>query len=63
VDADYENWAPHVMSGGLLGIHDVFPDPAHGGQAPYEVYRRALRSGAFAQESTTGSLRVLRRVG
>jgi predicted O-methyltransferase YrrM len=63
VDADYEGWAPHVMPGGLLVIHDVFPDPADGGQAPYEVYRRALRSGAFAEDSTTGSLRVLRRVG
>lgn len=63
VDADYEGWAPHVMPGGLLVIHDVFPDPAQGGQAPYEVYRRALRSGAFASESATGSLQVLRRVG
>jgi predicted O-methyltransferase YrrM len=63
VEADYEGWAPHVMPGGLLVIHDVFPDPAQGGQAPYEVYRRALRSGAFALESTTGSLQVLRRVG
>jgi predicted O-methyltransferase YrrM len=61
VDADYEGWAPHVMPGGLLAIHDVFPDPAQGGQAPYEVYRRALGSGTFAQHSATGSLQVLRR--
>jgi predicted O-methyltransferase YrrM len=63
VDADYEGWAPHVMPGGLLAIHDVFADPAEGGQAPYEVYRRALASGAFTQASATGSLQVLRRVG
>ncbi|MHC0432188.1 class I SAM-dependent methyltransferase [Streptomyces sp. O3] len=60
---DYEGWAPHVAEGGLLVIHDVFPDPADGGQAPYRVYRRALESGAFTETSVTGSLRVLRRTG
>ncbi|MFI0939481.1 class I SAM-dependent methyltransferase [Streptomyces sp. NPDC021020] len=60
--ADYEGWAPHVAPGGLLAIHDVFPDPADGGQAPYRVYLRALESGEFAEESVTGSLRLLRRV-
>ncbi len=34
------------MPGGLLAIHDVFPDPADGGRPPYEIYRRALASGA-----------------
>ena len=63
--ADYAGWAPLVAPGGLLAIHDVFPDPADGGQAPYRIYRRALESGGFeedAQLSGTGSLRVLRRV-
>ncbi|WFB09820.1 class I SAM-dependent methyltransferase [Streptomyces sp. LX-29] len=60
---DYEGWAPHVAPGGLLVIHDVFPDPADGGQAPYRVYRRALESGAFTEVSVTHSLRVLRRTG
>lgn len=63
--ADYEAWSPLIAPGGLLAIHDVFPDPAHGGQAPYRVYLRALSSGAFAEEpglSGTGSLRVLRRL-
>ena len=59
---DYEGWAPHVMHGGLLVIHDVFPDPADGGQAPYHIYRSAIHSGLFTEESVTGSLRVLRRV-
>jgi predicted O-methyltransferase YrrM len=58
---DYEGWVPHLATGGLLVIHDVFPDPADGGQAPYRIYRRALESGAFAAVSVTGSLRVLRR--
>ncbi|WP_328723854.1 class I SAM-dependent methyltransferase [Streptomyces sp. NBC_00247] len=60
---DYEGWAPHLAEGGLLVIHDVFPDPADGGQAPYRVHQRALSSGAFTEISVTGSLRVLRRTG
>ncbi len=58
---DYAGWAPQLAQDGLLVIHDVFPDPADGGQAPYRVYRRALESGAFTEVSDTGSLRVLRR--
>lgn len=59
---DYEVWTPHVAPGGLLAIHDVFPDPADGGRPPYErIYLPALESGRFVEESSTGSLRVLRR--
>ncbi|MCD9141971.1 class I SAM-dependent methyltransferase [Streptomyces albireticuli] len=61
--ADYEGWVPHLAEGGLLVIHDVFADPADGGQAPYRVYRRALASGAFTEVSVTRSLHVLRRTG
>jgi predicted O-methyltransferase YrrM len=60
--ADYAGWAPWVMTGGLLAIHDVFPDPADGGRPPYDVYLRALASGTFEEAETVGSLRVLRRV-
>ncbi|MFD7082849.1 class I SAM-dependent methyltransferase [Streptomyces sp. NPDC002181] len=60
---DYEGWAPHVAEGGTLAIHDVFPDPADGGQAPYRIYLRALASGAFEEVSVTDSLRILRRTG
>lgn len=58
---DYEGWAPHLAVGGTLVIHDVFPDPADGGQAPYRIYLRAMASGAFEEVSATNSLRVLRR--
>ncbi|WP_327189112.1 class I SAM-dependent methyltransferase [Streptomyces xinghaiensis] len=61
--ADYEGWTPHLAPGGLLLIHDVFADPADGGQAPYRIYRRALESGDFTEVSSTGSLHVLRRTG
>ena len=61
--ADFEGWAPHVAPGGVLAIHDVFPDPADGGRPPYEqIFLPALASGRFRLESATGSLRVLRRV-
>ena len=59
--ADYEGWARFVVPGGLLVFHDVFEDPAEGGQAPFEVWKRAVASGGFDPESTTGSLRVLQR--
>ena len=60
---DYELWTPHVVSGGTLAIHDVFPDPADGGRPPYEeVYVPAVASGRFTEVSATGSLRVLRRI-
>ncbi len=59
--ADYAGWTPHVAPGGLLAIHDVFPDPADGGRPPYEdIYLPALAAG-FEEISATGSLRVLRR--
>lgn len=57
---DYAAFAPHVVPGGLLLVHDVFPDPADGGQAPWHVVRTALGSGRFEAVSTHGSLRVLR---
>lgn len=59
---DYEQWTPHVAPGGILCIHDVFPDPADGGRPPYEIYLRAIESGMFRDERAVGSLRVLRRV-
>jgi MMP 1-O-methyltransferase len=50
-----------VMPGGALAFHDIFPDPADGGQAPYRVYRRALETGRWDERRIEGSLRVLER--
>jgi MMP 1-O-methyltransferase len=61
---DYERWTPHVAPGGMLVIHDVFPDSADGGRPPYEqIYLPALASGRFTESRTVGSLRVLQRTG
>ncbi|HTJ75687.1 MAG TPA: class I SAM-dependent methyltransferase [Acidimicrobiales bacterium] len=61
--ADYASWAPLVAPGGLLAIHDVFEDPTDGGRPPFEVWQRAVDSGAFLplDGAGAGSLRVLRR--
>jgi MMP 1-O-methyltransferase len=58
--ADYQHWAPKVVPGGLLIIHDVFEDPRDGGRPPYEIYLFA-REGEFRDVAQTGSLRILAR--
>ncbi len=60
-EADYRLWSPHVAIGGVLAIHDVFPDPATGGRPPFEIYQMALASGLFKEEEAVSSLRILRR--
>jgi predicted O-methyltransferase YrrM len=59
---DYRTWAPHVLSGGVLAIHDIFEDPAEGGQAPIHIYRQALASGLFEPLETVQTLGALRRI-
>ena len=58
---DYSNWARHLIPGGYLAVHDIFPNPEDGGQAPYYIYRLALSSGLFEELPMTGTLGVLRR--
>jgi len=60
VAADCRLWSGCLLPGGLLAFHDIFPDPAQGGQAPFQVYREALASGRFAEHSFVRSLGVLR---
>lgn len=59
---DYRVWAPKVMKGGVLAIHDVFPNPADGGRPPFEIYEMALASGQFEEFGAVGSLRLLTRL-
>ncbi|KHO25166.1 class I SAM-dependent methyltransferase [Mycolicibacterium setense] len=58
---DFDGWARWVEVGGALVIHDVFPDPADGGQAPFHIYQRALATGAFDEVAAMGSMRILQR--
>ena len=59
---DYRTWAPHIKVGGFLAIHDLFPNPEDGGQAPYEIYQLALASGLFEAHETCRTLGVLKRI-
>ncbi len=59
---DYEGWTPHVAPGGVLAIHDVYPDGKGGGDTPYEkIYLPAVESGLFKEYRAVGTLRFLRR--
>jgi len=58
---DYSAWVSHLIPGGYLAVHDIFPDPASGGQAPRCIYGMALDSGLFDEMPMTGTLGVLRR--
>jgi len=59
---DYRSWAGFIRPGGYLAIHDIFPNPADGGQAPFEIYQLALGSGLFAERPQTKTLGVLQRI-
>jgi len=58
---DYQIWAKHVLPGGYLVFHDIFPDPTQGGQAPYLVYQKAIESSLYDVEPLYKSLGVLRK--
>ena len=59
---DYRSWVSHIVKGGILAIHDIFPDPETGGQAPYEILKLAVASGLFEEVERIDTLGVLRRI-
>jgi predicted O-methyltransferase YrrM len=60
--SDCVSWAEKVAPGGLLLIHDIFPDPRDGGQGPYLALQAVVSSGRFIWEATVNSLGALRRI-
>lgn len=60
-ETDYQCWAGHLIPGGFLLIHDIFPDPAQGGQAPYQIYQKALASGDFQEIRMVHTLGILQK--
>ena len=60
--ADYRSWAAHIARGGILAIHDIFPDPAKGGQAPYDIWKLAKASGLFEEMPMVNTLGAFRRI-
>ena len=59
---DYRTWAPHLVPGGILAIHDIFPNPEDGGQAPHHIYQLALASGLFEPLPMVKTLGALKRL-
>lgn len=59
---DYRSWASHVLPGGILAIHDIFPNPEEGGQAPYTIWKLARDSGLFEELATVNTLGLFRRI-
>lgn len=59
--SDYDIWAKHLIPGGYLLFHDIFPDPSKGGQAPYRVYQKAASSGLYEIMPMCESLGILIR--
>ena len=59
---DYRCWSGHILKGGVLAIHDVYPDASEGGQAPYAIYRLAVESGLFRELERVNSLALLERL-
>tara|TARA_B100000029_G_scaffold473850_1_gene515630 strand:+ start:15257 stop:15862 length:606 start_codon:yes stop_codon:yes gene_type:complete len=47
---DYMNWKDKIINGGALVIHDIFEDPHEGGQAPFEIFQKALKDGFHLYE-------------
>jgi MMP 1-O-methyltransferase len=59
--SDYNIWANNLITGGYLLFHDIFSDPAKGGQAPYLVYKKAVASGHYIEKPMCESLGILIR--
>ena len=59
---DYDVWYPHIIQGGLLAIHDVFPNPKDGGRPPFNIYTKATESGLFKELEMIKSLALLEKL-
>ena len=59
---DYDVWHPHIIQGGLLAIHDVFPNPEDGGRPPFNIYTKAKESGLFKELDMINSLALLEKL-
>ena len=48
--SDYMHWRPKLRTGGILAIHDIYDTEEEGGQAPKEIYLKALTDGFKLRE-------------
>ena len=59
---DYNSWKDKIFSGGLLVIHDVFPNPQDGGRPPFEIYTKAQKSKQFEDLGIYETLGILKKI-
>ena len=59
---DYNSWNEYLIKGGLLAIHDVFPNPEDGGRPPFEIYSIAKESGNYKELPMIKSLAFLKKI-
>ena len=50
------------IAGGILAIHDVFPNPEEGGRPPFNIYLKAKESGLFKEVDMINSLALLEKL-
>ena len=60
--SDYNSWKEKICSGGLLVIHDVFPNPQDGGRPPFEIYSKAQKSEQFEDLGIYETLGILKKI-
>lgn len=61
VFADFNGWSSQIIKGGYLCVHDIFPDPTDGGQAPYRMFEYARNSGNWDYQGQVETLGILKR--
>jgi len=58
---DYASWKGKIRKGGILAIHDIYDTEVDGGQAPKEIYEKALKEN-FELIERVNSLVALRLI-
>ncbi len=58
---DFHLWSSRVIADGYLCIHDIFADPAEGGQGPHQVFQFAQYTGLWEHVDQVETLGTLRR--
>lgn len=59
--SDYAAWKDKIRVGGILAIHDIYDSELEGGQAPREIYEKALTEN-FILLKRVNSLVALQKV-
>lgn len=59
---DCQHWSKHITVGGILAIHDIFPNPEEGGQGPFLAMQAVLEERQFEHVETVRSLGILKRI-